>query len=397
MGVAWASHPAWETITEISEATNRDVAHLLLTADAEELRQTRNSQLASFSLSMVVMDAIARVGLAPNCHAGHSLGEFSALAASGVLSLTDASQLVAERGEAMQMASEENPGTMAAVLGLDDKTVEEVCENIRTGTKNQVWVANYNAPGQVVIAGSQTGIDEASEQASKAGAKKTMPLKVGGAFHTPFMESAGERLAKALDKIDFRNPDSPIYANVDAKLYDHANPFSELISKQLTSPVLWHSILKQMLDDGVTQIVELGAGKALTAMAKRVEGANFNLLAVNHPDDIDKLLATLDTRSESKKTVSSSTTTKSTTLTEDQGEHLYATERIVVSPRAGVFTPEPDLELGSRIKTGETIGTVSDDEVKSPFSGTIMGYLATADERVEANQPLVWLQTQPLD
>lgn len=377
MGAAWVNHPSWELTNEISEATGRDVAQLLLEADADELKQTRNSQLASFTMSMVVLDAITLVGVFPNCHAGHSLGEFSALAASGVLSLSDAAQLVGERGEAMQMASEEQPGTMAAVLGLGDEKVEELCAAASSTAK--VWVANYNAPGQVVIAGTQEGIDEVAKLATEAGGKKTMALKVGGAFHTPFMESARERLDKALDKIDFRNPDSPVYANVDAKPYDHSMPFKNLISSQLTSPVMWHSILKQMSADGITQLVEMGSGKALTAMAKRVEGANFELSVVNNPNDIDALFETLGHPKKS--------------LMTDDGEHLYATERLVVSPRGGVFNQLKDLAVGSEVSIGETIGVVSDEAVKSPFAGTIMGYLAETDERIDMNQPLVWLQT----
>lgn len=382
MGQAWVDHPSWELTNEISDATNRDVPYLLLEADAEELKQTRNAQLASFTISMVALDAITRIGISPNCHAGHSLGEFSALAASGILSLSDAAQLVAERGEAMQMASEEQAGTMAAVLGLDDAKVEEICESVCLTSK--VWVANYNAPGQVVIAGTQAGIDEVSKLVIEAGGKRTMSLKVGGAFHTPFMESARERLDKALKKMDFRNPGFPVYANVDAKSYDHAKPFKKLMSQQLTSPVLWHSILKQMSQDGISKLVELGSGKALTAMAKRAEGTNFELSTVNTPDDIDILFQTLGHPK------------KSPSMT-DGGEHLYATERLVVSPRGGVFLPRPELQVGSKIEISETIGTVSGIEVVSPFAGIIMGHLAVADERIDTNQPLVWLQTKQLD
>lgn len=379
MGKDWMEHPSWEITNEVSEATGRDLPYLLLEADAEELRQTRNSQLASFTMSMIVLDAVVtQVGLIPNCHAGHSLGEFSALAASGVLSLADASQLVAERGEAMQMASEEQAGTMAAVLGISDEQVETLCEKARA--EHKVWVANYNSEGQVVIAGSQAGIDEVAKQAAEVGAKKTMSLKVGGAFHTPFMESALDRLNKALDKVDFRNPDSPVYANVDAQAYDHSEPFKDLISTQLTSPVRWHSILQQMSADGITEIVELGAGKALTAMAKRAGGgASFKLHTINHPTDIDKLLEAI-----------------SADTMNDEGEHLYATERLVVSHRSGVFAPHPEIEVGSHIDIGGTIGTVSGEEVVSPFAGVLMGYLATADERIDENQPLIWLQTNQL-
>ncbi|MGI9599057.1 MAG: ACP S-malonyltransferase, partial [Acidimicrobiales bacterium] len=149
MGAAWRDHPSWELVAEASEASERDVEHLLLHADEEELRQTRNSQLATYVLSMIVLDAVERIGIEPAFHAGHSLGEYSALTAAGVVNFSAGVQLVTERGNAMQAAAEERPGTMAAVLGLDDEKVEAACRRV----DGDVWVANYNAPGQVVIAG----------------------------------------------------------------------------------------------------------------------------------------------------------------------------------------------------------------------------------------------------
>ena len=371
MGVAWRDHLSWEVVAEISEAADRDVAHLLLDSNAEELRQTRNSQLASFSMSMVILDAVNQVGIVADAHAGHSLGEFSALAASGVLSLSDAAQLVAERGDATQIASEARIGTMAAVLGLEDEEVEDLCQKV-----NQVWVANYNAPGQVVIAGSEEGISAATELARERGAKKVMPLKVSGAFHTPFMESAEERLGKALEQVEFRHPESPIYANVDGQPYDRSAPWQDLIVAQLTSPVLWRATLEQMLKDGYKTIVELGAGKALTGMARRIKGADFRLISINLPDDIDILL---EAQGMPPADI-------------DHGERLYATERLIVSPRNGVFKPFPELKDGNQIKVGDVIGNVSDEEVFSPFTGTFIGFMAVDDERVNTNQPLAWLR-----
>ena len=194
MGEQWIAHDSWELVSEASEACGRSVEDLLLRADADELRQTRNSQLATFVLSMVTLDAVERTGLAPNYAAGHSLGEYSALCASGVLSYEDAVRLVAERGEAMQIAADEQEGAMAAVLGLDDDLVNTACARI----DGDAWVANFNAPGQVVIAGSPEGVLLAGAEAKQLGAKKTMQLPVGGAFHTPFMAPARDRLRKAL-------------------------------------------------------------------------------------------------------------------------------------------------------------------------------------------------------
>ena len=203
MGEAWIEHPSWELVSEASEASERDVEHLLLRADAEELRQTRNSQLATYVLSMVVLDAVERTGVEPAFFAGHSLGEYSALTAAGVLSFSDGVRLVTERGDAMQAAAEAATGTMAAVLGLDDDKVDLACRR----TDGDVWVANYNAPGQVVIAGDPAAIDLAAEAAKELGAKRVMPIKVGGAFHTPFMSPARDRLRKALADVELRPAD----------------------------------------------------------------------------------------------------------------------------------------------------------------------------------------------
>ena len=157
MGRSWAEHPSWELVGEVSDAAGRDVAHLLLDADADELRATRNSQLATFSLSLVVLDAVERLGLAPEACAGHSLGEYTALVAGAALSLEDGVHLVVERGEAMQVAAEEHPGTMAAVLGLDDDAVDASCRR----ADGEAWVANYNAPEQVVVAGATPAVSTA--------------------------------------------------------------------------------------------------------------------------------------------------------------------------------------------------------------------------------------------
>ncbi|NNE74733.1 MAG: ACP S-malonyltransferase, partial [Acidimicrobiales bacterium] len=171
MGEPWSDHPSWELVAEASEASGRDVAHLLLHADADELRETRNAQLATFTVSMMVLDAVERVGMDAAGHAGHSLGEYSALAASGALDLADAVALVTERGEAMQAAADDTEGTMAAVLGLDDDQVMVACDRVA----DDVWVANFNAPGQVVVAGTPAAVEAAGAIAKDLGAKRVMP------------------------------------------------------------------------------------------------------------------------------------------------------------------------------------------------------------------------------
>jgi [acyl-carrier-protein] S-malonyltransferase len=288
MGEPWTDHPSWGLVAEAAEATDRDVEHLLLRADAEELKATRNAQLATFVTSLVVLDSVQRLGVEPAAVAGHSLGEYTALVAAGALSFEDGACLVAERGEAMQAAGRDRAGTMAAVLGLDDDDVDIACARVA----GDVWVANYNAPGQVVIAGSPEAIDEATTLARELGAKKVMPMAVSGAFHTPFMAPAQDRLGKALARAHLRPPELPVHANVDAAAHAAAGDWISLLGAQLCRPVRWRQTLHRLHEAGVTTFLELGPGKVLTGMAKRtVEGACT--LSVSVPDDLDRLLAQL--------------------------------------------------------------------------------------------------------
>ncbi len=375
MGEAWTAHESWELVVEASDACGRDVAALLLEADAQELRQTRNSQLSTFVLSMVVLDAVERTGATFSCAAGHSLGEYSALTATGAVAYDDAVRLVAERGEAMQVAADEQQGTMAAVLGLDDDLVAEACES----TLGDVWVANYNAPGQVVIAGASDAVAVAGDEAKSAGAKRLMALPVGGAFHTPFMHSAKERLRKALAEVEIRAPSVPVVANVDARLRSDADQWRSLLAQQLTSPVLWRASLHALADAGVTTFVELGPGKVLTGMTKRTL-RDATTVSVAKPAEIDALMEVLATDAPTTPIVLG-------------GENLYVTERLIVSPCAGVFTLNPDVRDGQHIAVGEVVGQVAGEEVRSAFAGTVMGIMAIEGERVTTRQPVAWLRT----
>lgn len=373
MGEAWTDHPSWELVAEAAEASDRDVEHLLLRADADELQQTRNSQLATYVTSMIVLDAVERTGVEPAFHAGHSLGEYSALTASGVLSFADGVRLVTERGNAMQAAADAAPGTMAAVLGLDDDQVDLACRR----TDGDVWVANYNAPGQVVIAGDPGAIDAAGAAAKELGAKRVMPIKVGGAFHTPAMSPARERLRKALAEADLRDANRPVYANIDAQAHSEGESWAGLLGAQLSSPVLWRQTLHALADAGATVFLELGPGTILTGMAKRtLKGATT--LSVGTPDEVDNLLEALSNASESGAV--------------HEGEMLYAIERLVVSPVSGVFEPGHELEIDSPIERGQVIGRVGGTEVRSAFAGQLQGLLALAGERVTTSQPLAWLR-----
>lgn len=377
MGRAWADHPSWELVEEASDAVGRDVQHLLIDAENAELTETRNSQLATYVLSMVVLDAVERTGLEPAFMAGHSLGEYSALTASGVLGFAAGVRLVAERGEAMQSAADETTGTMAAVLGLDDDKVDLACRR----SPGDVWVANYNAPGQVIVSGAPDAIEEAGAAAKELGAKRVMPLRVGGAFHTPFMSPARDRLRKALAETEFRDPNRPVYANVDAESHDSGAVWSRLLGAQLTSPVLWRHTLHAMDEAGATNFLELGPGTALTGMAKRtIKGTTA--LSVATPADVDSLLEKLSGASESGGVA--------------EGELLYAVERLVVSPGSGVFQPHNGLDKGDPINRGDVVGSVGDTEVRSSFDGALQGFLAMDGERVTTSQPLAWLRTDSL-
>ena len=198
MGRPWQEHESWELVDEASEVAGRDVAALLCDADADELKDTRNAQLTTFVSSLVVLDAVSRIGIDASFCAGHSLGEYTALTATGSLGFDDGIRLVSARAAAMHEAGLTQPGTMAAVLGLDDDQVGVAC-NLADA---DVWVANYNAPGQVVIAGSPDGVDRASAHAKDLGAKRVMALQVSGAFHTPFMAAARDRLRDAIGSAD---------------------------------------------------------------------------------------------------------------------------------------------------------------------------------------------------
>ena len=375
MGRPWVGHDSWELVDEASDVAGRDVGALLLDADAEVLKDTRNAQLTTFVSSLMVLDAVERLGIEPSFCAGHSLGEYTALTATGALSFEDGVRLVVERADAMHEAGLASPGTMAAVLGLDDDLVEVACRRADA----DVWVANFNAPGQVVIAGSPAGVASAGEHAKELGAKKIMPLQVSGAFHTPFMIAARERLRSAIALASPRDVEVPVISNVDAIAHSSGEEWSSLLSAQLSSPVRWKHCLLTMQELGVTGFVELGPGGVLTGMAKRTVD-DARTITVSTPEELDKLI----------EWVNASSPTGAAQL---EGEHLFAVERLVVSPSAGLFTPESSVTVGSQINVGHIIGRVGDNDVRSPFAGVIQNFIAVEGERVTAHQPIAWLRS----
>lgn len=284
MGGQWRGHPSWWVVEAVSDATGRDVAGLLLDADADTLKATRNAQLAAFTLSALILDATKAAGVDLSdtaAVAGHSLGEYTALLAAGALELAGAAQLVAARGEAMQHAAEIGPGTMAAVLGLETEKVATACEMVK-----EAWVANDNAPGQTVVAGTEAGVAEACAAAKELGAKRVMSLSVGGAFHSPLMQPAQALLDSALATTAFSPTSIAVVANVDAAA--HTSCFRQLLSAQLVAPVRWRECLLTLAGLGVDRTLELGPGAELSGMVKRtVEGVERANVAT--PDDLAAL------------------------------------------------------------------------------------------------------------
>ncbi|MEI7505464.1 MAG: ACP S-malonyltransferase [Actinomycetes bacterium] len=375
MGRPWTEHESWDLVEEASEVSGRDVARLLLDADADELKDTRNAQLTTFVSSLMVLDAVERLGVEPSFCAGHSLGEYTALTATGALGFDDGVRLVVERAEAMHEAGQNNPGTMSAILGLDDELVEVACRR----ADSDVWVANFNAPGQIVIAGSAAGVARAVEIAKELGAKKAMSLPVSGAFHTPFMTPARERLREAIALAQPRDTEVPIVSNVDAIAHDHGDEWASLLSAQLSSPVRWKQCLLTLADLGVTGFAELGPGGVLTGMAKRtIEGSRT--ISVATPDELDKFIEWVNNAAPTK-------------LQQHEGEHLFAVERLVVSPASGVFIPKTSVQQGDRITIGQTLGMIGETPVVSVFDGILQSFIAVDGERVTLRQPIAWLRT----
>ena len=242
------------------------ITDLMFEGTDEDLKQTKVTQPAVF-LHSVILAKILGDKFKPDMVAGHSLGEFSALVAANALSFEDGLKLVSKRAIAMQKACEQNPSTMAAIIGLDDSVVEQVCSEI----DDIVVPANYNTNGQLVISGSISGIDKACEKLKEKGAKRALKLPVGGAFHSPLMEPAKIELEKAINNTTINNPDYPIYQNVTAKAETNSDIIKDNLKKQLTASVKWTQSVECMIKDGAESFVEVGPGKALQGMIKKID------------------------------------------------------------------------------------------------------------------------------
>lgn len=240
-----------------------DITKVMFSGSADDLKATAVTQPAVFLHSVIT--ATCMEDFNPEMTAGHSLGEFSALVAAGALEFEPALRLVAIRAEAMQQACDANPGTMAAILGLDFQTIEEICEK----TEGVVVPANYNSPGQLVISGEMDAVQRACEAMKEAGAKRALVLPVGGAFHSPLMEPAAKRLAEAIGRTYFHEPFCPVYQNVDAQPTMDPEKIRENLLKQLTSPVRWAQTVQNMIADGATSFTEVGPGTVLAGLIKK--------------------------------------------------------------------------------------------------------------------------------
>jgi [acyl-carrier-protein] S-malonyltransferase len=259
-----SSDSARQLFEKANEILGFEITKVMFEGSEEELKQTNVTQPAIFLHSVILASTIA--DFKPDMVAGHSLGEFSALVAAGALSFEDGLKLVSQRADAMQRACEINPSTMAAILNLDDKVVEDIC----AGIDGVVVAANYNCPGQLVISGSIEAVTEACEQLKAAGAKRALILPVGGAFHSPLMEPAREELAKAIENTTFSTPTCPIYQNVNAQPSSDVETIKGNLIAQLTAPVRWTQSVQNMVADGATKFIECGPGKVLQGLVKKI-------------------------------------------------------------------------------------------------------------------------------
>jgi [acyl-carrier-protein] S-malonyltransferase len=263
-----------------------DLKRLCFEASEEELVETEVQQPALVATSLAVLAAIRARGVKPDFVVGHSVGEFAALAAAGALKVEEAVSLVRERGLAMAEAARTNPGSMAAILGLEDEAVERICRRILN-----VWPANYNCPGQIVVSGEDPAVDEACEAAEEEGARRAVKLRVSGAFHSPLVARAADRLRPALDLVKFAEPTAPFMSTVTARI-ETAKRMRPLLVEQLTAPVRFTHAAQALVREGVHTFVEVGPGNVLSGLVKRID-RNAKTVSVSSPESLEKLEETL--------------------------------------------------------------------------------------------------------
>lgn len=287
-GRLWQAHDAWATVTDAEAVLDRPLTRLLLEADSDELATTRASQLAVLLGSLMAWEALsAEVAEPPLAFAGHSLGQITALIAAGVLDRADGLRLAGRRADVSQDSADAQTGRMAALLGAELDVAEKACDGV------DAWVANDNAPGQIVIAGTPEGLEEASARARDLGARKVMPLAVGHAFHTPLLADAAENLGPLLDELAYRTPSAPIVTNTDAVAVTDPADWPTLLRRHLVEPVRWTESQLALAATGADTFVEIGPGRVLAGLARRtVPGAR--ILNASTPDEVRDIGRQLD-------------------------------------------------------------------------------------------------------
>jgi [acyl-carrier-protein] S-malonyltransferase len=287
-GLAWVDHPAWAVVTEAEAVLDRPLARLLLDADAAELSATGASQMAVLLTSLVAWEALAvEIEEPPIAFAGHSLGQITALLAAGAVDRADGLRLAALRADLSQSSADAHPGRMAALVGAELDVATRVCAG-----GGDVWIANDNAPGQVVIAGTPEGLRVATDRAGELGVRRVMPLDVGHAFHTPLLADAADALRPMLDELTFREPAAAIVANTDA--LGHTDPacWPDQLTRHLTEPVRWRESQRALAAAGATSFVEVGPGRVLAGLAKRTV-PDVTVHNLSTPDDVHAVVASL--------------------------------------------------------------------------------------------------------
>lgn len=286
MGAPWRDHPAWVVVERAEMAFGEPLAPLLLDAPAETLARTREAQLAVLLTSLVAWEAVRDHLPQPVAFAGHSLGQVTALIAAGTLSLDAGVRFAARRAELTQRAADRHPGKMAALLGATPEQAADAC----TAAPDACWVANDNAPGQVVIAGTPEGVDAASARAKEIGVRRVSPLNVGGAFHTPLMQDAADALPAELEGVRLSDPSAPVVSNHDAQAYRDGEGWRDRLPQHVMVPVRWRESMETMVGLGATTFVEVGHGSMLAGLAKRTT-PDVPVRPIATPDDVEAVEA----------------------------------------------------------------------------------------------------------
>ncbi|MGV2941071.1 ACP S-malonyltransferase [Mesobacillus sp. LC4] len=289
--LANAEQSVSETFKKADEVLGESLSTLIFEGPQEKLTLTTNAQPALLTTSIAILNYFSQFGIKPDYTAGHSLGEYSALVASEAISFEDAVYAVRKRGELMEEAVPNGEGTMAAVLGMDRQKLIDVTETVTAGG-NPVQLANLNCPGQIVISGSKLGVEEASVKAKEAGAKRVIPLDVSGPFHSSLMKPAAEKFESILENIEIKNAVVPVIGNVTAEPMTHASEFKKRLVEQLYSPVLWEDSVAKMLELGVDTFIEIGPGKVLSGLVKKVD-RSAKTFAINDAETCAAVVAAL--------------------------------------------------------------------------------------------------------